>query len=121
MRLDPAVQALSSAIGGKISVYRDFVPQRTVVVESPRDISRKIGVYPILQDSDRGWQRDNVEFAFVAHAWIDKAGKRYSWNKTISRLQVIPEVPAENLALLEKCWLAATNVKEADLRAAHFD
>lgn len=119
-RLDCAIEAMAAKIGGSISVYREFVPQRSIVVENPGKISRKLGVYPVLRSSEKGWRRDNYEFVFVAHAWIDTGGKRYVWDKTVVRTSIVPETYPEGLRLLEQCWAASNEIAETDLKAPKF-
>lgn len=55
-RMDRAVQEVVSELDGKLSVYRDGVPERTIVGRINAKLFCKLGISPVLRRAGVGWR-----------------------------------------------------------------
>ncbi len=116
--MDRAVQEVVTQLDGRLSVYRDGVPERTIVGRINEKFFCKLGISPVLRQAEVEWRRDNYEFWLMAHVWTDDNNARRSWVKKIAVMSDVPTEYAKARALLQSALRAVEQVKETDLKPA---
>jgi len=118
-RHEGAFVSVTEAIKGELTVNYHNRPSRSITVSSEDGLTRQIGVYTVLRDTNLPMTDGNWTFLFAIAAWKDTPEGRLHWSTKVRLVETLPRRDPELVAILQDCWSRVLSVRVTDLTATN--